>query len=366
MRTGVNSLITGLSILWALGVSDHLKAQDIWHNDFRKAVSEAQASAKYNLLIFTGSEWDPWSRKLTDEVLTRASFVDSVGSDFSLSRIDLPRTPKRGRDLDGLTLHQYETAERFRIHAFPSIFLCTPEGIPFGLIGYNGRGMKETLEAIRSTRYKYLFTLQQIQSRKGVARAIVIDDWLRELPEPLQDFHQDKMKLVIESDPQNLTGLWFKYSMRLLVPEARSCRYNGKLDQAEAIYLRIISELKPEDESLQEILYELADVYFQRKDYPALLRTLEKAIDAYPDGVRMPVLKEMMRCFTKQAIFVRLFPNAMREVSYDHTKVKVTDNERLLLRDMAISDGRQEGISRDRSEALKQLADELLGAPRKR
>lgn len=309
---------------------------DDWHTDFRNAVKIARSAGKSHLVIFTGYDWEPWSRKLREEVLSDPSFRRALAPDFVVTFVDLPATPEAKERPSEKELYHYGLARDFNLHVLPSLYLCTPEGRPYGLVGYEKGGAEPVITAILAKRSSYLSMTESIRGLEGPSRALAIDAWLKTLPDPLRSLRQDKMEMIVESDPENETGLRLQYQLALLLPKARRHRYSGELDQAEALYLEVVNHVKPASVVLQDTLYELADVYFQRKDYDKLLDALDRAIEAAPESPRMAVLDEMMEVFTRQWIYTKYRPVEMKTFDHDYKKIQLSPDETKRLVELAI------------------------------
>lgn len=329
------------------------------HQDFAAAVEQALISGKENLLIFTGLGWEEWSRKLHDEILDQPEFHESVRQHFILTHIDLPETPRTATPLDEVESRSHQLARDFNLHIFPSIYLCTPDGRPYALLGHMEGGPDALVRAIHGKRTAHAETMRDIDTHEGPELARALDRWLQTIPEPLRPLHRDVVDRIIAADPDDVTGLRSKHRLALMLHEARQLRHSDKLDDAEALYLRIVKELKPSGETLQKIYYELGDVYFVRKDYDSLLNTLDLAIDAAPQGGRISVLREMMEAFTRQWILTRHMPAEMRAVNHDHKRVTLNagDIDGLLKR---IADAKRAAPHSSRNQVLDSMAGELI------
>lgn len=353
-------------LAWCLlGFAGASPAADGWHNDPAEAAGQAAATGKERLVVFTGLAWEPWSRRLRDEALGHPEFLGAVRENFVLTHIDLPETPRDEESLTAAEARGYQVARELKIRVFPAIYLCTTEGRPYALIGYSEGGPAALVAAICEKRTAHAAAMQAISRHEGPARARAIDGWLETIPEPLRLLHRDKIEAVIASDPDDLTGLRSKHQLALMIPSARAMRYAGKLDEAEAQYLRIVAEAEPKGEALQRIYYELADVHFQRRDYDRLLDTLDLAIAAAPRGERMDVLREMMDTFTRQWILVKCKPAEMRAAGYDHRRVELGPGDAGTLR-KAIAEAKRTAPASTRNLTLDAIAEELGGTAEER
>lgn len=342
---------------WSLSSAPLLGLPGHWHSDFDAAVEQAGIAGKENLVVFTGLGWEEWSRKLHDETLAKPEFHKALREDFTLTHIDLPKTPREEESLGKEEARHYQLARDFKLHVFPAIYLCTPDGRPYGMVGYEKGGHEPLVAAIHGKRTAYAEAMRAISGLDGPECARGLDAWLQTIPEPLRALHRDKIDRIIASDPDDVTGLRTKHQLALMVPEARQLRYTGKLDESEALYFRIIDEVEPTGEDLQRIYYELGDVYFQRKDYDRLLDTLDLAIEAAPQGERMSVLREMMEVFTRQWVLTKFKPEEMLAVDHDHKRITLTpaDTEGLLKQ---IAEAKQTAPDSMRNQVLDTMAKE--------
>ncbi len=303
---------------------NHVSGQtNTWQNDFDTAIQQACAAHKDNLLIFTIMESNEASRNIHEEVIENTECTEQLSMDYILTHIDLPQTPREQKELSDLESRQYSLARALKLCSFPAIFLCTEEGAPYFIAEYTKGSFPVLLQSIHDAKADYM----KAMTATGIAKARALDAWLESLPKSLRDFHSDKYRIIAESDPQNSAGLRLKYKMALMLPEARELRYTGKLDESEALYLQIVEELKPTGEELQNVYYELGDVYFQRKDYNQLLATLDNAIQAAPEGSLMDILNEMMLVFTQQSVYVKYKPDEMKAVDYDFQKIDIPNED---------------------------------------
>ncbi len=334
------------------------------HADFDLAVRQARETGKDNLLVFTGLEWEDGSRELRDEVLLSSEFQETVGARFVLTHIDLPETPREA-GVSGVEARGYRLARNLKLRIFPSVYLCTTDGRPYALLGYKGDGPRVLVRAIREKQSAYENAMREIGHLQGSDRALALDAWLEAMPEPLRVLHRDKIEDLIASDPEDVTGLRSKHWLASRIPEARQLRYAGKLDESEELYLGILREAKPRAEALQQVYYEMADIHFQRKDYDRLLETLDRAIEAAPQGERREVLDEMMQVFTRQWILMKCKPAEMKAANYDHRKVGLpADDISACL--MAIADAKRSAGGSTRIPALEAMERELRAAGRGR
>lgn len=327
-----------------------------WHDDFAAAV--AQASGGHILVLFTGLEWEDWSRREGTALLADPEFVAALSAEFAMVHIDLPRQPRDGPGISEEEESRYRVAREFRVSGIPSAYLCTTDGLPYAWLEVDALSAADRAARVCALRDAHLAAAREVDARQGPERARALEAWLQMIPEPLRGSHRDKMEAIIEADPGDRTGLRMKYRMELLLPEARELRYRGSLDASEARYLELIDELPAHGTRAQNLCYELGDVYFQRKDYDRLLAVLDRALAAAPEGPRVPVIEEMFGVFTRQWIYQRWKPERMREVNYDCARIALDPGaaEELL---EVIDAAREEAPGSRRNGVLDQMKEEF-------
>lgn len=298
-----------------------------WHPHLAPALAEIGGTDRHPLVLFTGLTWDDASKSLDERVLRHADFADALGGDFVLTHVDLPRTPRQDADLSEMESGQYALARDFRVRRLPVIYLCTGDGHPYALLEPENGDPGETAAALLSMRRNFLQAGERTRGLAGPDLARALETLLQQIPEALRGRHTDTMRAIVEADPQDSTGLRAKYLLELELPGARQLRYLGRLDEAEARYRSLIETLKPTGERLQDLLYELADVHFQRKDFGSLLTELDRALDAAPGSGRVPVIEEMFEVFTRQWVFTRFRPEQMEQVEYDWKRIEPAPGE---------------------------------------
>jgi tetratricopeptide (TPR) repeat protein len=350
------------SALW-LTVSAAPVFPGAWHSDHAQASAIAREAGKQSLVLFTGIAWEPWSQRLQAEVVATPQFTEGLAADFVITHVDLPEIPRPEEELSETERRHYALARDLRLTVLPSFFLCAADGRPYDLVGYREGDPQALLAEIRSKRAKHAALVEKIPTLEGPARAREIDAWLETLPEPLRPLQAEKIQAIIDADPDDSTGLRSKYRVFLMLPEARRHRFEGGLDEAERLYLQVLRETRTGGgEARQDLYYELADVYFQRKDYDALLDTLDRAISSAPEGPRMPVIREMMDVFTRSWIWTRYDREAMKAADYDHKRMVLAPDAAPRFA-MLIEQARTVAPQSARNQVLDRMAEELAQSP---
>lgn len=104
---------------------------DLWITDFAQAMEDAKTRDQRILALFTGTDWSPASKRFQDEIAVHPEFVNTVGHEYVLLRLDYPRSSTQ----DSALREQNATLrERFAVTAYPSAILLTSDGREFSRV----------------------------------------------------------------------------------------------------------------------------------------------------------------------------------------------------------------------------------------
>jgi thioredoxin-related protein len=91
-----------------------------WLTDYPAAVAQAKKEHKEMLLLFTGSDWCVWCKKLDEEVYSKTEFTNYAEKNFVLVMLDFPSAKTLGEALqrqnDAMKL-------KYGINAYPTTIL---------------------------------------------------------------------------------------------------------------------------------------------------------------------------------------------------------------------------------------------------
>jgi len=97
-----------------------------WYDDYDLALKAAQTDQKKLYILFTGSDWCGWCKKLKADVLDTNSFKEFAAGKLILLYIDLP-SPKVKMS-EELRKTNRELTEKFRVRGFPTSVLLDAQG----------------------------------------------------------------------------------------------------------------------------------------------------------------------------------------------------------------------------------------------
>lgn len=116
-----------------------------WMTDYAEATAAARKQQRPMLLLFTGSDWCPPCKRLERSIMDTNFFAQFARENLVLVLLDFP---KRKQLAPELRKQNEALAERFGVHAYPTVLLLTPEGEPLGKLGYAEGGPKAYTRAI--------------------------------------------------------------------------------------------------------------------------------------------------------------------------------------------------------------------------
>ncbi len=121
-----------LIILITMVYCTNIEAKE-WRTDFKNAASVANASGKYLLLDFSGSDWCGWCKRLDKEVFSQDAFKEFAEENLVCVLIDFPNAKKQPKELKQ---QNKDLARKYDIKGYPTIIILSPDGKFIGKSGY--------------------------------------------------------------------------------------------------------------------------------------------------------------------------------------------------------------------------------------
>lgn len=110
-----------------------------WFTNYDEAVRVSRSAAKPMVLLFTGSDWCSWCKKLDQEVLRTPEFADGVGDKFIFVLLDFPLNTTAPANL---TAQNKKLQKEFDIQGFPTLIILDHQQKKIGSSGYRPGGGK--------------------------------------------------------------------------------------------------------------------------------------------------------------------------------------------------------------------------------
>ncbi|GAB4243535.1 MAG: hypothetical protein OHK005_08010 [Candidatus Methylacidiphilales bacterium] len=118
-----------------------------WFSSLPEAEAAAKRQKKPMLLLFTGSDWCSWCKRLQKEVLASPMFRQFARERLILMEIDFPR-------LKPMPLEQHHAnlmlAERFGVLGFPTLILLNEQGNKLEEFGFPKGGAESLVSRIEA------------------------------------------------------------------------------------------------------------------------------------------------------------------------------------------------------------------------
>lgn len=274
--------------------------EGIWtvNLDFAKKI--AKEKDLNLLLLFTGSDWCHWCKKLNEEVFSKDGFKEEVVKMFVPVKFDFPssfRFPEEIRKA-------YEAErDKYGVRGYPTVVLTDCEGTAFAVTGYQPGGEEA-----------YLTTLKNLIDGKKELEAKVAElkdgdeaagqtlyEALEEYSERFKDAPCVKAGLkkyydiCKEKCPDISRALEREEKVRQRLNEIAEQYKLGegydpseatpeKVDQAAADYQAVIDSFKLEGEMKQEVLMKIAFLYAIVQEDEKLQSYVDQAIEAAPES----------------------------------------------------------------------------------
>ena len=199
-------------------------SHDGWFAEFPPALAHAKKTGMDMLIDFGGSDWCAPCKWLKENILVKPEFNETAAKHFVLVDIDA-----LARGLSPERKARYVQLQRqYRVGAFPSVFLTTPDGEPYAWTTYIPATDSGSLEAIMDARKldspeRFWAQIQPLIARgrafrdglakardlSGLAKADAMIDALSQVrADLLLYYHADKVQALRTLDPSDHRGFF--------------------------------------------------------------------------------------------------------------------------------------------------------------
>jgi len=109
---------------------------DDWIEDYELAKRQASQQGKKVLIVFSGSDWCHWCRKMAADTYLQPGFRPAMEDEFVLVYINLPKNPANQQKVEDFGRNQ-RLSQQFSIRGFPTALVTDSSGRQIGAIpGY--------------------------------------------------------------------------------------------------------------------------------------------------------------------------------------------------------------------------------------
>jgi len=119
----------------------------VWETDYGTAMDQARARRCRVLILFTGSDWCPWCKKMDAEVYSQPEFARYSHEKLVLLKLDYPEhTPQS----DELKAQNAEMKDRYGVRGFPQAVVVDMGGkILTRIKGYQSGGPSRFIQMMQ-------------------------------------------------------------------------------------------------------------------------------------------------------------------------------------------------------------------------
>jgi protein disulfide-isomerase len=117
-----------------------------WNTNFDDALAQAQERQLPIFLLFEGSDWCGWCKKLNSEILQTPTFAKMMGNKMIFVSLDFPaRTPLPPDQ----AAHNEQLKQKYGVSGFPTVVILDSQGRRLTNMGYIPGGPKNYAEQIQ-------------------------------------------------------------------------------------------------------------------------------------------------------------------------------------------------------------------------
>lgn len=256
---------------------------EAWTSDFAAAKKLAKEQNKDLLLEFTGSDWCPPCKMLTSKILSKAEFSEPASKKFVLVVLDYPRGIKQD---EALIAQNRKLSSLYAVRGFPTILLCDADGMPYAQSGFSDMepaAYAEMLVGLQAGKVSRDEAIKKAMALDGVERAKALEAVLKELETKnklsITAAFSPILTAITEADPADSSGFASKL---LLLGKLGSL---GTQDDEKPAFAELDAYLKKynvEGLDKQQLLVKKIDVYFARKNWDGMRKTIDEIIAVDP------------------------------------------------------------------------------------
>lgn len=234
-------------LLW----SQFCSAAIQWIEDYNAALKQSKETHKPILMLFTGSDWCGWCKKLEKEVFDTKEFEDKAGDTFIFLKLDFPMRESQSQAIKDQNAKLKTT---YGVTGFPTVVLLDENGQKIASTGYKPGGGLKYAEYLLKTLSDY----QQYQKKTASAELNQLSPGeLESLFNQAKTFGlaKDQAKIIALGSKSSAPGFFLKERYLDLAEQ-------GKLGGEEALVIKK-KLLASNDANLQDNARRIAIIEFQ-------------------------------------------------------------------------------------------------------
>ncbi len=118
-----------------------------WLTNLEEAQAKAAAEKKFVLVNFSGSDWCGWCIKLDEEVFSQEAFLNYAEKNLILVNLDFPQSTPQD---PAQKTYNKSIAEKYKIAAFPSVYVFDYKGELVYKAGYVAGGAQNYVDVLKT------------------------------------------------------------------------------------------------------------------------------------------------------------------------------------------------------------------------
>lgn len=222
-----------------------------WHTDFERAHRLSKRTGKPLFVLFTGSDWCTWCKKLEHEVFAKTEFAQLVGDRLVFVMADFPM---RNTQPAHIQRQNDKLRQDFNVEGYPTVLCLDPDLNQIAVLGYRRGGAKRYGNYVLSLLAEYDELAWQMKSlNEGVFNAEQLKDMYQQAR---ASQHDDYIAAILGA------GLKLENNSFFLIEKYRELMESEQGTLTEAQELRK-TLLEPSRGDHQESSYRVAVIDFQ-------------------------------------------------------------------------------------------------------
>ncbi len=108
-----------------------------WCTDLGTALASARGTGRKVFVLFTGSDWCVWCKRLDAEILSTPEFQSYAADSLVLVKLDFPR---RRPQQEAVRQRNKRLAAKYRVQGYPTVVVFDETGAEVARLGYQDGG----------------------------------------------------------------------------------------------------------------------------------------------------------------------------------------------------------------------------------
>ena len=281
--------------------------EGIWTVNFEFAKKIAKEKDLNLLLLFTGSDWCVWCKKLNEEVFSQEAFQQEVVKMFVPVKFDFPSSFKFPKEIeDGYAAER----DKYGVRGYPTVVLTDCDGNAFAVCGYQPGGAEGYITLLNNlVDGKKELEAKVAELKDGDAAAVselynALEEYSEKFKDPcVKEGLKKYYDICREKSPEISRALEREEKIKQRLAEIDEQYKIGpgydpseatpeKAQQAVADYEASIYSFKLEGEKKQEILMKMAFAYITVQEDEKAQEYLDKAVEAAPESEIADMIRE--------------------------------------------------------------------------